>query len=313
MKTLMGKKNAICAHANHLFTSIGIDFKRHTTKPVYKSSNKNFGIVMNVLSPSFAKFDIGMVKLDMINQLCCLHEIFVLPSHKLFAGTQKSIMIFHGGKMKVANTMFQANNHLWYYQKSRSTFFQGKENDANIMMIVTYGPTPCSFSFLENGVSCNKDNAKTNDIFIYHAYTFALLFNRFSGYEKLGISSPQEGQKDQYYICALEAIIVNRQSTVKAKLKFHLSYFPRSKLLFGLYDYRSKHLGILEEINATTPTNLCLNHFYHEGVVECPRNKKKIHMQRKYNAATFLNDGDLAPFLWINRVEDDSLSRGGGR
>jgi hypothetical protein len=206
-------------------------------------------------------------------------------------------MIFHGGKMKVANTMFQANNHLWYYQKSRSTFFQGKENDANIMMIVTYGPTPCSFSFLENGVSCNKDNAKTNDIFIYHAYTFALLFNRFSGYEKLGISSPQEGQKDQYYICALEAIIVNRQSTVKAKLKFHLSYFPRSKLLFGLYDYRSKHLGILEEINATTPTNLCLNHFYHEGVVECPRNKKKIHMQRKYNAATFLNDGDLAPFF----------------
>jgi hypothetical protein len=120
-----GQKSAICAHADHLSSSIGIDFKRHTTKPVYKSSNKNFGIVMNVLSPSFAKFDIGMVKLDMINQLCCLHEIFVLPSHKLFAGTQKSIIIFHRGKMKVANTMFQANNHLWYYQKSRSTFSKG--------------------------------------------------------------------------------------------------------------------------------------------------------------------------------------------
>jgi hypothetical protein len=70
-----------------------------------------------------------------------------------------------------------------------------------------------------------------------------------------------------------------------------------AKLLFGLYDYRSKHLGILEEINATTPTNLHLNHFNHEGVVECPRKKKKIHMQRKYNAATFLDDGDLAPFF----------------
>jgi hypothetical protein len=64
-----------------------------------------------------------------------------------------------------------------------------------------------------------------------------------------------------------------------------------------LYDYRLKHLGILEEINVTTPTNLHLNHFNHKGVVECPRKKKKIHMQRKYNAATFLDDADLAKFF----------------
>jgi hypothetical protein len=70
-----------------------------------------------------------------------------------------------------------------------------------------------------------------------------------------------------------------------------------AKLLFGLYDYISKHLGILEETNATTPTNLNLNHFNHEGVVECPRKKTKILMQRKYNAATFLDDADLAPFF----------------
>jgi hypothetical protein len=165
------------------------------------------------------------------------------------------------------------------------------------MMIVTYGPTPCSFPFLENGVLRNKDNDKTNDIFIHHAYTFALLFNRFSGYEKLGVASPQEGEKDQYYICTLEAIIVNRQSKVKAKLKVHLSYFPMEKVLFGLYDYRLKHLGILEETNATTPTNLRLNNFNHEGVVECPSKKKKIHMQRKYNATTFLDDAGLAQFF----------------
>jgi hypothetical protein len=163
------------------------------------------------------------------------------------------------------------------------------------MMIVTYGPTPCSFSFLGNGVLHNKDNDKTNDIFIYHAYTLALLCNHFLGYEKLGVASPQEGKKDQYYICTLEAIIVNRQSKVKAKLKFQLSYFSMAKLLFGLYDYRLKHLGILEEINATTTTYLHLNHFNHEGVVQCPRKKKKI-LQRKYNATTFLDDGDLAPF-----------------
>jgi hypothetical protein len=64
-----------------------------------------------------------------------------------------------------------------------------------------------------------------------------------------------------------------------------------------LYNYKLKHLGILEEINATTPTNLHLNHFNHEGVVEYPRKKNKIHMQRKYNAATSLHDAELAPFF----------------
>jgi hypothetical protein len=136
---------------------------------------------MNVSSPYFERFDLGMVRLDMLNQLCCLHEIFVLPSHKLFVGTQKSIMMFHRGKMKVDNKIFQSNILLWYNQKSRSTFFQGREDDANIMMIVTYGPTLCSFSLLENGVFHNKGNDKSIDLFIYHAYTFALLLNLYSG------------------------------------------------------------------------------------------------------------------------------------
>jgi hypothetical protein len=153
------------------------------------------------------------------------------------------------------------------------------------------------FSFLKNVVLHHKDNDKTNDLFIYHAYTFALLRNLYSGYEKLGVASPQEGEKDQHYIWTLEAIIVKQLSKVKAKLNFHPSSFPMAKLLFGLYDYISKHLGILEETNVTTPTNLHLNHFNHEGVVECPRKKKKIHMQRKYNATTFLDDDELAPFF----------------
>jgi hypothetical protein len=36
---------------------------------------------MNVSSPYFEQFDFGMVKLDMLNQMCCLKEIFILPSH----------------------------------------------------------------------------------------------------------------------------------------------------------------------------------------------------------------------------------------
>jgi hypothetical protein len=32
-----GQKSAICAHAEQLFSSLGIDFKRHTTKSIHKS------------------------------------------------------------------------------------------------------------------------------------------------------------------------------------------------------------------------------------------------------------------------------------
>jgi hypothetical protein len=89
-----GQRSAICAHAEQLFSSIGTDFKRHTTKSVHKLYNKIFGIVMNDSSQCFEQFDLGMITLELLNQLCCLHEIFVLPSYQLFAGTQKSIMFF---------------------------------------------------------------------------------------------------------------------------------------------------------------------------------------------------------------------------
>jgi hypothetical protein len=96
-----GKISAICAHENQLSTSMSIVIEGYTSKLVHNLSNTNFGIVMNVSSPSFERFDLEMVKLDMLNQLCCLDKIFILPSHQLFAGKQKSIMIFHCGKMKV--------------------------------------------------------------------------------------------------------------------------------------------------------------------------------------------------------------------
>jgi hypothetical protein len=53
-----------------------------------------------------------------------MKENFVLPSHKLFAGTQKSMMLFHRGKMKVVNKIFQVNNLLHCNQKWRSTIFK---------------------------------------------------------------------------------------------------------------------------------------------------------------------------------------------
>jgi hypothetical protein len=113
----LGKRSAICAHVEHLFSSIVIDFIRHTTKYVCKLRNKNVGIAVNDSSQCFKQFDLGVTELELLNMSCCLHEIFVLPSYQLFTGKQKSIMTFHRGEMKVGNTMFQANNHLWYDQK----------------------------------------------------------------------------------------------------------------------------------------------------------------------------------------------------
>jgi hypothetical protein len=89
-----GKRTAIGAHAEHLFSFIGIDFKRCTTKSVHKSCNKNVGIVVNDSSQYFEQFDLGVTKLELLNQLCCLQEIFILPPYQLFAGTQKSFMNF---------------------------------------------------------------------------------------------------------------------------------------------------------------------------------------------------------------------------
>jgi hypothetical protein len=48
-----GQRIAICAHAEHLFSSISFDFKRITTKSVHKLCNKFFVIVMNVSSTCF--------------------------------------------------------------------------------------------------------------------------------------------------------------------------------------------------------------------------------------------------------------------
>jgi hypothetical protein len=63
-----------------------------------------------------------------------------------------------------------------------------------------------------SGVLHNKDNDKTNNLFIYHAFTFSLLRNHYSGYEKLGVVSPLDGEKDQHYLWILVAITVKQLS-----------------------------------------------------------------------------------------------------
>jgi hypothetical protein len=164
---------------------MSIAIEEHTSKPIHTLCDNTFGIFMNFSSPCLEQFDLRIINLEMLNQMCCLNEIFDIPSHKLFASTQKSMMFFHHGKMKVVNKVLQANNLLQCNKKSRLTFSQGREDDANIKMIVTYGPTPCSFFFLDNGVLQNKGNDKTNDIFLYRVYTFTILYNLYAGYEKL--------------------------------------------------------------------------------------------------------------------------------
>jgi len=54
-------------------------------------------------------------------------------------------------------------------------------------------------------------------------------------------------------------INIERSYKVKAIFNFKSYRFPLASLLLGLYDYRLKHLAILEEINTTTERTLrCL-------------------------------------------------------
>jgi hypothetical protein len=274
------QKCAICALEKHLSTSMSIAFEGSISQPMNDLCNKNCWSVLGIYSPCAEQYHLGMVKLEMLNKLCCVTEIFVLPFHNLFVGKQMSMMLFHRGKMKFVAIMFQVNSLLQYNRKSRSTFFQGRGDDAHILMIVKYSQPACCF---ENSVMENNKNDKTDDIFIYHAYIFFLLYILYSGFKKFGITFLQDEENDADHICTLGIIIVKRICKVKAILNFNPSYFHMAKLLLGLYDYRSKHLGILEEIHAIVPTKLDCYHFNHERVIESP--------------STIFEDGDQSPFF----------------
>jgi hypothetical protein len=89
-----------------LFKSETNKFGSYEYEPLNKFCNKNFYDVRN--SQILKMFNVAMMKSQILNQLCCLEEIIVLPSIKLFAGSQKARK-FHQGEISEVNLMFQAH------------------------------------------------------------------------------------------------------------------------------------------------------------------------------------------------------------
>ena len=60
------------------------------SKPLNKLCNKKFCDIRNAPLLNFEMFNVATMKSEMLNQLCCLKEIIVLPSTMLFAVLQTS-------------------------------------------------------------------------------------------------------------------------------------------------------------------------------------------------------------------------------
>jgi len=122
----------------------------------------------------------------------------------------------------------------------------------NNMMTVKYA---CCLCFHENDIMESMNNDKIDDKYIYHAYTFFLLYSPCSGNKKLGTTFPQKEQNDEDHTWTLEDILhLKPLCQVKATLNFNFYYFNMARLLLGLYDYRLKHIDILEEIHINPST-----------------------------------------------------------
>lgn len=84
-------------------------------------------------------FDLEKMKSKLMNQLCCLKEIVVLPSTKLFAGLETS-RNFHeyAGTNRNSCKMYPLSAFYKLFscqQMLRKTFCQGREDDTNRIMI----------------------------------------------------------------------------------------------------------------------------------------------------------------------------------
>jgi len=82
------ESSAICAPKKFSSTSRSNEFGRYTSKSLNQLCNKKFCDIRIAPSLNFEMFNVIMMKSEMLNQLCCLKEIIVLPSPMLFVVLQ---------------------------------------------------------------------------------------------------------------------------------------------------------------------------------------------------------------------------------
>ena len=121
--------------------------------PLNKFCSESHRTATNSLFQKFELFDLALIIFENLNQLCCMKEILVLPSSKLFAGSPKLKDHFVIGEGNNVNTNCkEANEHnkihdYWTYHvhppsscsklisgvhKLRTTSLKGREDDETL-------------------------------------------------------------------------------------------------------------------------------------------------------------------------------------
>jgi hypothetical protein len=103
------KSRTISSPKFFLSTSKSNESGRYASKPSKELYKNNYGNdKRSMFSSNFEMFNVAMMKLENFNKLCCLQEIVVLPSTKLFAGLQTQRKHFQC-EFREMNLMFHAH------------------------------------------------------------------------------------------------------------------------------------------------------------------------------------------------------------
>ena len=103
-----------------------------------------------------------------------------------------------------------------------------------------------------------------------------------------------QGRKDDKTISRISTNTLNIECSYKVKAIFNSKYycFSLASLLLGLYDYRLKHLAILEEINTTTTPKFYFSY-----------NDDFNNQDDDYGVSTTFNVADLTPCISLEESE----------
>jgi hypothetical protein len=167
-----------------------------------------------MFSSNFEMFNIAMMKLEILNKLCCLQEIVVLPSTKLFPELQTPRKHFQREFRKV-NLMFETTNKV--HNPYMSCY-------------------PCApMNMDEKGSNEGSNLIDHGNFYIYPPSTF---YRLISGQQKLRIDFLQGREGDAARSkTSTNTLNIQHSYKVKATLNSKSYYFPLARLLLGLYDY----------------------------------------------------------------------------
>ena len=149
------ESSAICAPKKFSSTSRSNQFGRYTSKTLNKLCNKKYCDIRNAPSLNFEMFIVAMMKSEILNQLCCLKEIIVLPSTMMFQAHPNKVHntyapcyhcphmdVDYKGRNEEAEMIYYGNCCIYtpyaFYrlvsdqQKPRTAFLHGREANKSI-------------------------------------------------------------------------------------------------------------------------------------------------------------------------------------